>query len=75
MKIRINNKIYTSTIEHKQDLKDLQYLMIELGFEKISLRELLDMWYDISERRYAQFLNVPETSEELFEYLKEIEVD
>ena len=71
MEIRIGNKIYSNNddLEHKEDLIKLQKLMIELGFENIPLKDIETMWFEISDRRLASFLNVPDSKEELLEYL------
>ena len=71
MEIRIGNKIYSNNddLEYKEDLIKLQKLMIELGFENIPLKDIETMWCEISDRRWASFLSVPDSKEELLEYL------
>ena len=72
MEIRIGNKIYSNNenLTYKEDLTKLQKLMIELGFENIPLKDIETMWREISDRRCASFLNVPNSKEELLEYLE-----
>ena len=77
MRIKIGNKIYENDClesEHYEDLLRLQHLMEELGFPKLSLNEIEDMWNKISDSYYASWLGVPINAEDLVEYLSEIKV-
>lgn len=73
MEIRIGNKIYSNNddLKYKEDLERLRYLMVKLGFENIALKDLNIMWREISDRRCANFLNVPNSKEQLLEYLED----
>ena len=76
MRIKINNKIYENDCSgspYYSDLLKLQHLMEELGFPKLTLNDIKDMWDTISDRYYACWLMVPSCAEDLIDYLKEIE--
>lgn len=72
MEIRIGNKVFSnySDLSYREDLKRLRTLMIELGFDSISLGDLDTMWSDISDRHFAIFLTIPKNKEELLEILQ-----
>ena len=74
MKIIINNKVYANADEYAQELVYLQKLMVEVGFGTIPLKELEDMWFEISSKRCASWLCMPKTKEDLLEYLSSVEV-
>ena len=77
MKIRIGNKIYENDcreFEFLDDLVRLQKLMEDLGFPKIELSEIKNMWETISDKYFASWLYVPYDTETLASYLNEIEV-
>lgn len=76
MEIKIGNKIYKSNdnFEYYADLVKLQQMMEELGFPKINLDEISDMWETISDIYCASWLCVPRTKEELIDYLEKIEI-
>ena len=48
--------------------------MEELGFPKIDLEEIKEMWETISDAYYASWLYVPTCKEDLVNYLSEIEI-
>ena len=77
MKIRIKDKIYENDcrdFNYYDDLVKLQRLMEDLGFPKIDLNDLKEMWERISDLYYASWLYVPSDTESLASYLSEIEV-
>lgn len=77
MKIIINNKVYSNECKefrHYDDLLKLQRLMEELGFPKIDLEDLRNMWDEISDKYYAGWLVVPSLAENLIPYLEELKV-
>lgn len=77
MRIKIKNKIYQndcSEFEYYEDLIKLQKMMEELGFPKIDLEEIKEMWETISDAYYASWLHVPTCKEDLVNYLSEIEI-
>lgn len=77
MRIRIGNKIYENDcreFEYYDDLVKLQKLMEDLGFPKLDLNEIKEMWLTISDAYFAQWLDVPSDIETLAAYLDEIEV-
>lgn len=77
MKIRIGNKIYENdcrNFEYYDDLIKLQKLMEDLGFPKLDLNEIEEMWSTISDKYFAQWLGVPSDIETLATYLSEIEI-
>ena len=77
MKIVIKNKIY-ETMDEKydnyEDLVNLQIMMVTLGFPKIDLKEIEEMWETISDKYCASWLGVPPSKEKLMEFLKCIEI-
>ena len=77
MKIRIGNNLYSNDcreFEYYDDLVKLQKLMEDLGFPKLDLNEIEEMWETISDKYFAQWLYVPSDIETLATYLNEIEV-
>lgn len=77
MQIRIGNKIYENDcreFEFLDDLVKLQKLMEDLGFPKIELSEIKDMWETISAKYFASWLCVPYDTETLATYLESIEI-
>lgn len=77
MRIKIKNKIYQndcSEFRYYEDLIKLQKMMEELGFPKIDLEEIKEMWETISDTYYASWLYVPTCKEDLVNYLSEIEI-
>lgn len=74
MRIRIKNKIFTNDFDNYEDLLKLQKLMFELGFCIYDLQDIQDMWDEISDNYCACWLIIPETKEELLQYLERIEI-
>lgn len=77
MRIRIGNKIYENDcreFEYYDDLVKLQKLMEDLGFPKLDLNEIEEMWETISDKYFASWLGVPYDTETLASYLESIEI-
>lgn len=77
MRIRIGNKIYENDcreFEYYDDLVKLQKLMEDLGFPKLDLNEIKEMWGTISDKYFASWLYVPDDTETLASYLESIEI-
>lgn len=77
MRIIIGNKVYENDcreFEFYDDLVKLQKLMEELGFPKLDLNEIEEMWGTISAKYFASWLCVPYDTETLASYLESIEI-
>ena len=66
MQIRIGDKVYKNDCRQSryyEDLVKLQNMMEELGFPKLDLNTIEEMWESISDKYFACWLMVPTDKE------------